>query len=158
MRMIFLVFTVIIMGAVTLQAEHNRHDMALNATIGGVGLRYFITDGFAFEILGQYGDDVLAGGARQYFYFNPNASKLPFYFGLEQNYLVFDTDISEGTGTAYSGFVGGEYFLNSRLSIQSDFGAAYVDLEDDQTTLAVDDVSMVVNIGLQVYFSLGRGK
>ena len=137
-------------------AAHKKGDIAVGVNIGGAGLRYFLTDRLSFEALGQGGEDFLAGGARQYLTFNPKSRSLHFYFGLEEDYLRFDTDTSEGNGLAYGAFLGGEQFLKQRFSVQVDAGGMFIDLEDDTTAVTEDGFVFTVNIGIQWYFKRGQ--
>ena len=59
--------------------------------------------------------------------------------------------MSKGTGFAGELFIGGEYFVAKRLSLQMDMGPAYIALTDGETSLSVNGLEYVVNLGINYY-------
>jgi hypothetical protein len=120
----------------------------------GMSLRAFLGRRFALEIKSQYETDIVIAGLRSYYFFNPR-SKLAIFAGIEESAIDFKGDDSEGTGLVSEAFVGGEYSFARNLSFQLDFGPAYVDIKDDDTSKSESEVEYVINLGLNLYFGVG---
>lgn len=126
-------------------------DFGIGLNYPGFGVRYFLSDKISLEGKGQFEKDIFVGGLRGYYYFKPEAKVLSFV-GLEADFVSFKGEESEGNGFAGELFVGGEYFFAKKLSMQLDFGPAYIFLEDKDTSEFVGDIEYVVNFGINYYF------
>ena len=119
----------------------------------GVGLRYFLLDRYALEARGQFADAVLVTGLRASRYFSPLTQVLP-YFGVEVDYVGFTSEYTKGIGYVAEAFVGGEYFVwPKHVSVQFDFGPAWLGLKDRNYDLTVSGIEFIVNFGITYYFS-----
>jgi hypothetical protein len=117
----------------------------------GAGIRYFLNDKLSLELRGQFADDIVVGGLRGNYYFNPGANTLLF-MGVESDYVSFKGTESKGSGIAEELYLGMEFFLWSHFSLQVDFGPAFIALKDNDSSLSVDGLEYVVNFGLNWYF------
>lgn len=117
----------------------------------GLGVRYFLCDKISLEGKGQFEKDIFVGGLRGYYYFKPEA-KVLLLAGLEGDFVSFKGEESKGIGFAGELFVGGEYFFAKKLSVQLDFGPAYIFLKDKDTSEDVSGIEYVVNFGINYYF------
>lgn len=127
-----------------------------NFNYPGAALRYFMADGKALELLGQFQKDISVGGLRYYSY--PAAlrqgSLFP-YFAVEADYVDFKGEYSKGSGLGGGIFAGAEYFLGSRVSVQTDLGALYLSVKDKGTALSEGGLEFVLNVGVNIYFGKG---
>lgn len=72
---------------------------------------------------------------------------------MEADYVSFKGDLSDGTGYAAEALVGGEYFVwPPRVSVQLDFGPAYLGLKDKNYSVDVSGIEFIVNFGINYYF------
>lgn len=117
----------------------------------GAAIKYRTGGKTAWELKGEFGADVFAGGPRYYHYFN-TGSALSLFCGAEADYIRFKGKISKGTGFAGGVFAGGEMTLNKRIGLSMDFGPMYVTLEDDKYLAAVSGVGYIVNMAVYWYF------
>ncbi|HAH32109.1 MAG TPA: hypothetical protein DCL44_07335 [Elusimicrobia bacterium] len=117
----------------------------------GLGIRYLFSDRFSLELKGQSETDILAAGLRGYYYFSRSHNCFLFT-GLEGDYISFSGRQSSGAGFAAGVFAGLEYFLAKSLSLQADFGPAYIALSDKNGPESVSGLEYVVNFGLNYYF------
>ena len=128
---------------------------ALGINYPGASLKLSLSDSFAAELRGQYADTIFAGGARLYYYPSvfgvSNASLRPFLC-VEGDYLSFKSHISKGSGIAFGGSGGIEYFLSKRLSVQTDVGPVYVILKDKDSSVGLNGLQFVLNFGINLYF------
>lgn len=132
-------------------AELAKGDFGVGLNYPGLGVRYFLCDKISLEGKGQFEKDIFVGGLRGYYYFKPEAKVLPF-IGLEADFVSFKGEESKGIGFAGELFVGGEYFFAKKLSLQLDFGPAYIFLKDKDTSEDVGGIEYVVNFGINYYF------
>jgi hypothetical protein len=124
----------------------------------GVSIKYLnLPSKCAVELKGQFGDDIVVVGPRGYYYFS-SAGKVKLFGGLEADYISFKGDNSEGSGLAGEVFIGGEYFATTNLTIELDFGPAYISLKDSDTKEEESVVEYVVNAGIIYYFGGGGRK
>lgn len=131
---------------------------ALNLDLNypGAALRYFVADGKALEILGQFQKDISVGGLRYYSYpASLRQGGLCPYFALEADYVDFKGAYSKGSGLGGGAFAGAEYFLGSRVSVQTDLGALYLSVKDKETSLSEGGLEFVLNVGVNIYFGKG---
>jgi len=145
---------------VTLKHEPARQKEGLAGQIGvglnypGVDLKIGLTPRFLLEARGQFGEGISAYGLRGYYYFNPKGK--PRYFtGMEADLINFKGEESKGNGWCAIGFLGGEYFLSERFSLQLDFGPVYVSIKDKNTNLSEGGIDYLVNMGINLYFKQG---
>lgn len=132
-----------------------RGTFAAGLSYPGVGLRYFVTDRFPLELKAQAAPGVTLAGLRGYRFFSPLAGVYPLA-GLEADYVAFKGDRAKGNGFAGQVFVGGERFLFNRLSIQVDFGPAYIHLPNRTGGVSVSGIEYVLNFGINFYFGAWR--
>lgn len=131
---------------------------ALNLDINypGAALRYFVADGKALEILGQFQKDISVGGLRYYSYpASLRQGGLCPYFAFEADYVDFKGAYTKGSGLGGGAFAGAEYFLGSRVSVQTDLGALYLSVKDKETSLSEGGLEFVLNVGVNIYFGKG---
>lgn len=146
-------------GAVPAAASgsHSKRSLNLNINYPGAALRYFVADGKALELLGQGQGGVFVGGLRYYYYPERlNSGFFSPYAALEGDYLDFKGDYSKGKGWGGGLYVGVEYRLGGRFSLQADTGAMYVSVKDKSTDLIESGLEFLVNFGFNVYFGGGR--
>jgi hypothetical protein len=117
----------------------------------GFGVRYFLTDHYAVEAKGQLEDSIELGGLRVYRYFRP-VSRIFLFAGAEGDYVHFKGAVSRGSGAAGEIFGGFEYFILRRVSMQADFGPAYISLVNQDHSASVSGLEYVFNIGFNCYF------
>ena len=118
----------------------------------GIGVRYFFLDSWAVEARGQFEKDIWIAGVRLSRYFRPVTRILP-YLGIEVNYVSFKSSLTTGTGYAFEVLAGGEYFVwQQQVSVQLDFGPAYLALADRNYDVDVSGIEFIVNFGINYYF------
>ena len=132
-----------------------RGRFAIGLNSPGVGLRYFLLNRYCLEIRSQFEPGVLVPGARICRYSGPLAGIFP-YFGVEGAYAQYKGDEATGVGYAGAAFLGGEYYVFKRISVQIDFGPGYVSLDDKEYDVDVSGIEFVVNAGLNYYFGRAR--
>ena len=117
----------------------------------GLGLRALIYNRWMVEARGQYEKEAQAVGGRLYLYVFPSGPIYP-YLGIEVNYAMYDGGGvgMKGNGTMTEPLAGLEYFLWKKLSLQFDFGPAYITLENNRAW--VYGIRYAVNFGLTYYF------
>jgi hypothetical protein len=115
----------------------------------GLGLRALLGNRWMVEAKGQYEKEAQAYGGRVYLYVFPGNRVYP-YLGTEGDLVKYAGDGMNADGYLVEPFAGLEYFMWKRLSLQFDFGPAWVGLEEG--AVAIDELRYVVNIGLTVYF------
>jgi hypothetical protein len=111
----------------------------------GVGVRVLIDSRWMVEVKGQYEKVAQAVGGRMYRYVLPSGRVYP-YLGVEGDYLI----AGAADGYAAEGFAGMEYFIFRKLSVQFDFGPAWVEL--GERAFSADEIRYVVNLGVTYYF------
>lgn len=118
----------------------------------GIGARYFFLDSWAVEARGQFEKDIWVAGARLSRYFRPVTRILP-YLGVEVDYVSFKSSLTKGSGYAFEALAGGEYFVwQQQVSVQLDFGPAYLALADKNYDVDVSGIEFIVNFGINYYF------
>lgn len=117
----------------------------------GAGIKYLFNNRLSLELRGQFADDIVIGGLRGNYYFNPDSNAVLF-MGIESDYVSFKGEESKGHGFAEELYLGIEFFLLSRFSLQVDFGPAFIILKDKESSLSVNGIEYVVNFGLNWYF------
>ena len=133
--------------------EHKTGSYNLDINYPGAGVRYFVADGKALELLGQGQDHVFVGGLRYYLY--PESLRqggLSPYFAAEADYLGFKGDYAKGKGFGAGLYAGAEYRLNRTFSVQADLGAMYVSVKDKDTALMESGLEFLLNLGVNIYF------
>ena len=131
------------------------HSTALGVNYPGADLKVFLSDNFSLEARGQYEDKIFTGGGRFYWYpeiLGLNDTNIRPFIAAEGDYISFKGDYSKGTGTAFGGFCGLEYFITRRVSLQTDAGPMYITLNDGDTSFMQSGLEYVVNIGVNFYF------
>jgi hypothetical protein len=125
-------------------------DVGIGLNYPGLGVRYMLSDRTALEAKAQVETGILVAGLRWYRSFSLQ-ERSRFFWGLEGDYVNFTGEVSKGNGYAAAAFVGGEYFAAKRLSLQMDLGPAYIGLTDGDTTVSVNGVEFVLNLGINYY-------
>lgn len=131
-----------------------RGRVGLGLNIPGLGIRYFVIDNLALEARGQMEKDARAEGLRVYGYIGMAPSVL-VYLGGEGDLIQFSGDAGKYSGLAAGGFAGVEVFVWRKLSVQCDFGPAYLRLTDKNGMVGQDGLSYIVNFGINLYFGGG---
>ena len=117
----------------------------------GLGVRYFVLEKTPLELRMQIEPDVIVPSLRAFRYFNPVAKVYP-YVGIEGAYARYKTEVTAAQGYAASGYLGGEYYIWKQVSLQFDFGLAYISLGENKHKLTVSGMEYVLNFGLTYYF------
>jgi len=117
----------------------------------GAGIKYLFNEQLSLELRGQFADDIVVGGLRGNYYFNPDSTAVLF-MGIESDYVSFKGAESKGHGFAEELYLGIEFFLFSNFSLQVDFGPALIILKDKESSLSVNGIEYVVNFGINKYF------
>lgn len=129
----------------------------LSLNYPGIGLRYNSSERVALEARGQFDSGITAGGLRVYYYLVREHAFYP-YLGIEGDFISFTGPASSGTGSARGAFIGGEYRINPTLTLQADFGPSIIALKDKDSSVAVEGVEFIVNIGVTWYFIGGTDR
>ena len=132
-----------------------RGTIGLGLNYPGLGIRYFISDLCALEARGQADKTSAIGGLRVYDYSRPSKSMFLFW-GVEADYISFKGEVSRGSGAAAELFGGFEYFALSSVSIQVDFGPAYIYLKDRHEPVSAGGLEYVANFGFNLYWGGGK--
>jgi hypothetical protein len=125
-----------------------------------VSIKYGITHKFSIEVRGAFGSGINVYGVRLYYNFNPKhrIDRIVIFTGLEGDYVSFNVDTGNKeekmSGNGYIGytFLGGEYFITKRFTLNLDIGPAFISLEEDEFNLSVDGIEYVFNLGINFYF------
>jgi len=146
----------------------HKHRLNIDLNYPGVGVRYFFFDRTAVELRGQYIyqniDDAGPSlpskkwasvlGVRVYHYTASSSRTLRPYLCLEADYIPsFRSSFSRGDGYAGGAFGGVEYFIGRGFTVQTDVGAAYIQLRDKATSIKSGGVEYIMNFGINVYFN-----
>ena len=132
-----------------------RGAIGLGLNYPGLGIRYFISDRCALEAKGQADKTSAIGGLRVYDYFRPSKNMFLFW-GVEADYISFKGEVGRGSGAAAELFGGFEYFALSSVSIQADFGPAYIYLKDSHEPVSASGLEYVANFGFNLYWGGGK--
>jgi hypothetical protein len=100
------------------------------------------------EARGQYESGAQAAGGRIYRYLFPSGRIYP-YLGIEGDVAEYTIEGVNENGYLGEAFAGLEYFIWKKLSLQFDFGPAYVGLNGDNP---INGIRYVVNFGFTYYF------
>ncbi len=134
-------------GAAGSGVERGRFGVGLNYP--GLGVRALVGDDWIVEARGQYETTAQVAGGRLYYCVLPSGRLYP-YVGLEADYVMFQDDVVDAGGFAAEAFAGLEYFVWERISLEFDFGPAYVGLSGGG--MSAGGIRFVVNFGLTYYF------
>lgn len=138
--------------ATTVFGEVAKGDFGIGVNYPGIGARYFLTDKIPAELRMQFGSGITVIGARGYYYFNRDISKVLIFTGSGLHFVSFKGEESDGTGFIVELYGGGEYFFNKNFSILLDLGPAIISLQDKDYSASASGVEFVVNIGFNYYF------
>jgi hypothetical protein len=122
----------------------------------GAGVKYLFNDKLSLELRGQFAANIVVGGFRGNYYFNP-ASTTVIFMGIESDYVNFKGEESKGNGFAEELYFGLEFFLLDHFSLQVDFGPAFIVLKDKDSSLTLNGIEYVVNFGTNWYFGSQKG-
>ena len=120
----------------------------------GFSLKYGLSPHFSLEGRCAFGDGVIATGPRLYYNFNPN-SNFVFYVAGDLEYIYFDQKQTEniwGNGGLLFIPVGVEFFINKYLSLNGDFGPAFIYLSESEYNLTSFGTEWVYNLAIYWYF------
>jgi len=125
----------------------------LGVNYPGLALRYGVSDEFALEARGQMSldnpdIDASAYGGRLYYFFGDYGRIFP-YITAEGDAGRYDDGKIQASGYGVGVFIGFEYFLHERISVQADFGPAYVSMSGK--AVSVSDAHFVTNLGITFY-------
>jgi len=126
----------------------SRGRIGVGLNFPGLGARVLIGTGWLVEARIGYEREAQVVGGRIYRYVSPEGRIYP-YVGLEGDYVWFKGDMVKAEGPAGEAFVGVEVFIRKNVSVQGDFGPAYVGVEGRRMTL--DGIRYVVNFGITYY-------
>ena len=126
-----------------------RGNIGVGLNYPGLGLRALVGTRWMVEARGQYEKEAQAFGGRAYLYVFPAGRVYP-YLGAGGAWLKYIEGDYEAVGYLGEGFAGLEYFIFKSLSLQADFGPAYVGL--GKSGVSVSGLRYVVNFGLMYYF------
>ncbi|MDD5131036.1 MAG: hypothetical protein PHH44_00045 [bacterium] len=146
---VLLFFLLLPFSALADEAVMPRWGVGLNYP--GAGIKYLFNDKLSLELRGQFVDNIVVGGLRGNYYFNPESNAVLF-MGIESDYVSFKGEESKGHGFAGELYLGIEFFLLSSFSLQADFGPAFITLTDQDSDLSVNGIEYVVNFGVNWYF------
>jgi hypothetical protein len=141
---------VLVLGTTYVYSEENRK-CGIGVNYLGVGLKYFLSKKVGLEWKTQFDAGIILTGVRGYFYVR-DLWKFLFFAGIETDYVLFKTDKITGDGFVYGIFIGSEYFLLKRVSIQLDIGPYGISLRDRNTGIMLSSMDYVVNFGINWYF------
>lgn len=131
-----------------------RGRMGIGLNTPGFGLRYFLSDRWTVEARAQFAGGVIVPGVRACRYFGPFGGVFP-YVGVEGAYAFYSGADATASGPGFEVLGGAERFLwQRRISVQFDFGPAYVFLGDRNYDISASGIEFVFNVGLNVYFNI----
>jgi len=113
------------------------------------GLKYNFSKRINSEFRWATGEGINVYAGRVYWNFYCD-EKMKGFTGLEGGYIGFDTLEMEGNGYEGSVFLGGEYYLTKRLSLELDLSPAFIGLKSDD--YRVSGVEFIANISIYYYF------
>lgn len=144
-------------GARPLPRTPVKRDLNVGVNYPGAALRYFVADGKALELLGQYQEHIFVGGLRYYYYPAPfQQGGLCPYLAAEGDFTSFKGSYAKGTGWGGGLFAGAEYFLGRRVSVQTDLGALYLAIKDKDTALGESGLEFIINLGFNIYLTRSK--
>lgn len=132
----------------------NKGKTGIGLNYPGFSIRYFKSNGTAWEAKLQAETNILVVGARLNKYADLKSNnKIQIIKGLEADYVSFRGDVSEGYGFALEAFLGAEYSITKKLSFQLDFGPAVIGLFDRDVAevRAGGSLEFVLNLGVNYY-------
>jgi hypothetical protein len=150
----FLLISVLFLCFINLNvyAESRKGKIAIGWGNPYVCLKYYLVPKLSIEARGAFGSGVNVYGGRFYHNFS-SGDKIVLFLGGEGGYIKFSKDDVSGEGWLGYGFVGGEYFINKRLAVTLDIGAAFINLEEEEFNLSVEGVEYIFNIGINFYLN-----
>ena len=152
--LILIIFTLISFSpGIIVFGEDNKGKIGIGLNYPGFSVRYFKSDRTAWEAKLQTETNILVVGARLNKYSNLRSNnKIQIIKGLEVDLVSFKGDTAEGYGMAAEVFLGGEYSISNKLSLQLDFGPALVFLMDrDYKDVKANSLEFVLNLGINWY-------
>ena len=143
-------------GAAAAAPSFGRGEWALSLIYPGIGVRVCALDFMPVEARVQHEGGLTAVGLRISRRTMPVGRSFAYY-GLEYDYLNFETETVQGRGNYGAAFAGIETFIyEDRVSFEFDFGPAYLWMRDRGMSVSVDGIEYVLNFGFSYYF--GRGE
>ncbi len=137
-------------------ADDLTHKIGVGLGYPYLSVKYGISPQWSGELRGAFGSGIVVAGGRVYYNLNPE-KRAVIYYGLEIDYVSFDSEGIAGTGYLGLIFVGGEYSINKSLTVCMDIGPVYTKLTDSEySDVSVSGIDWVVNIGVNFYFSLTK--
>ena len=135
--------------------EARQGSFGLSLNYPGAGIRYFVSDLCVLEAKGQADGGTMVGGLRVYKHFW-TADRLFLFMGVEADYIQFKGKVSRGTGAAGEVFGGFEYFIAPAITLQADFGPAYIYLKDRHESVSLNGIGYVANFSFTFYWGGSR--
>jgi hypothetical protein len=139
---------------VTPPSSNIRAGLSIGVGYPFLSLKYYFNPAFGTEFRFSFGDGINVYAVRGYWSFM-KFSDFSIVTGLETGYITFDTmnvyntTKVEGTGYEAGPFLGGEYFLDKRLSFMIDFSMPIIGLTSRDITMG--GVQWVTNGALYFY-------
>lgn len=151
-RNIIIVFVALISfcGLAAGADDPGRFSVGLNYP--GFSVRYRGGKGLIWEAKTQFDTGITVIGGRLSKYFKKEQPKLRFIKGIELDYVSFKSEETTGVGMASEAFIGGEYFVTKKLSVQLDLGPAFIFVKDNSYGLSANSLEFVANFGIYLYF------
>ncbi len=146
-KILILIYLLFISSPVLAQFENK---MGLGLNYPGISFKYFVTKYIALEPKIQLANDVFAGGIRGNYYFSELV-----YSGLELAYIIYEGDVSEGSGVAFSPYAGIEISATDNITLQLDIGPVFIHMADKDFDVTGNYFQIMGNIGLNYYFNMG---
>ena len=117
-----------------------------------VSLKYRLSSKFTTELRDTFSEGINVVSLRGYYDFY-KINKISCFTGIDLGYVFFDTDDVKGEGSLFTVFIGGEYFVSSKISISIDIGPSFITLwSKKEKDLSVSGIEWILNSGLNIYF------
>jgi hypothetical protein len=137
-----------LLGAATARGEVRPGEFSAGLLSSGVAFQGMALSRLSLGVHYQKQRGVGVYGLRQRWYANPKAPTINVFAGLEENRVTFDIDGVRGRGWTVGAYVGLDYFVAKRWSLEMDAGPAFIDLRDGDNAVTNEGLDFVVNLGL----------
>lgn len=135
-------------GVVSTRGEIRRGGASLGILSSGVAAQVVAFPRVSIGAHYQKQRGVAVYGLRQRYHLNPDAPRTNFFVGVEENRVTFDIDGVKGRGWTTGAFLGLDYFVAKRWSLEMDAGPAFIALEDGDSAVTNEGLDFVANVGL----------
>lgn len=147
-KFIFCFAALSLWGVASPRCEIHRGGASLGILSSGVAAQVVAFPRVSLGIHYQKQRGVAVYGLRQRYHLNPDAPRTNFFVGLEENRVTFDIDGVKGRGWTGGAFLGLDYFVARRWSLEMDAGPAFIALEDGDSAVTNEGLDFVANVGL----------